>query len=417
VIRPRSVRPHRVRRLLWRLRDVLFLAADSVVIAWGRFTAARPSAQERSKLAVVAAHGLGDLILLRGVFDELLRLYPPARWHITLICSTVAREFAERDLAVDAIIDVDRIDMRRDLPRRLLVIGRLARAGFAAAIQPNYNREILIEDALIRATKAADRIGSEGTPQFISRRERTIGDRWYTQLVPVAERPMHDLERNAEFFRSLGVALKDVPRPRLTRPLQRPAAAERPYLLFAVGASSPLKTWPLREFVWLARTLAERGLPRAMFCSGPTDWIDRAALDGLKAAGFDDLLGRTSVADLTALISRARLVISNDSATVHLAAALTVPAIAIAGGGIIGRYLPYPADEKASPADPVAVMMDESMDCFGCGWRCKFDVRPGAPAPCVERVQRERVLAAVIAQFDQSAASFGREPPAVSKLS
>jgi ADP-heptose:LPS heptosyltransferase len=408
-----SIRPGRIRRLLWRLRDILFLAADGAVIAWTSLaTKARP-AQERPKLAVVAAHGLGDLILLRGVFDELLRLYPPSKWHITLVCSSAAREFAEVHLPVDAIVAVDRVSMRRNLPMRLRIIGEIARGGFAAAIQPTYNRELLIEDSLMRATSAADRIGSEGTPQFISPRERSIGDRWYSRLVPAAKRPMHDLERNAEFVRGLGAVVEHVPRPRLARPLPLPAVAE-PYLLFAVGASSPLKAWPLREFVWLARTLAERGLPRAVFCAGPTDCIDRASLDGSEGAGFDNLLGRTSLADLTALIAHARLVISNDSGTVHLAASLAVPAISITGGGITGRYLPYPADESASHLDPVAVMVDDPMDCFDCGWRCTFDLRPGSPAPCVERVKRERVLAAVIAQLDRCAPASGRTPPAAS---
>jgi hypothetical protein len=40
--------------------------------------------------------------------------------------------------------------------------------------------------------------------------------------------------------------------------------------------------------------------------------------------------------------------------------------------------------------------MVEPMPCFDCGWRCRFDLEPRQPAPCVEAVERGRVLAAAL---------------------
>jgi ADP-heptose:LPS heptosyltransferase len=410
----RSTRPRRLRRWLWLLRDVFFLSADSVVILWAGLAAARPAADARPKLAIVAAHGLGDLVLLQGILDELLRPYRRNGWHITLVCLTRTLDYAETYIGPDAVVAVDRIAMRRNLRARLRVINYLARAGFAAAIQPNYNRELIIEDALVRATRAAERTGSHGTPQFISARQRRIGDRWYTHLVPTSERLMHDLERNAEFVRNLSGAAVGIVRPLIAPPAHAPMV-KPPYLLFAVGASSPLKMWPMHNFVWLARALAERGAPKPVFCAGVTDWVDKIALEQFAPAESTDLLGRTTLTELIALISQAQLVVTNDSGAVHLAAALAVPVVCIAGGGIVGRYVPYPAADAAD-TNPVTVMVDQPMDCFDCGWRCRFDLREGAPAPCVERVQCERVLTAVVDQLGRSAASYGRgrEPRALS---
>jgi ADP-heptose:LPS heptosyltransferase len=385
-----------------------------VVILWAGLAAARPAADARPKLAIVAAHGLGDLVLLQGILDELLRPYRRNGWHITLVCLTRTLDYAETYIGPDAVVAVDRIAMRRNLRARLRVINYLARAGFAAAIQPNYNRELIIEDALVRATRAAERTGSHGTPQFISARQRRIGDRWYTHLVPTSERLMHDLERNAEFVRNLSGAAVGIVRPRIAPPAHAPMV-KPPYLLFAVGASSPLKMWPMHNFVWLAQALAERGAPKPVFCAGVTDWVDKIALEQFAPAESTDLLGRTTLTELIALISQAQLVVTNDSGAVHLAATLAVPVVCIAGGGIVGRYVPYPAADAAD-TNPVTVMVDQPMDCFDCGWRCRFDLREGAPAPCVERVQCERVLTAVVDQLGRSAASYGRgrEPRALS---
>ena len=51
-----------------------------------------------------------------------------------------------------------------------------ARKRYAVAVQPTFNRTLSVEDALVRATGAAERIGSAGSPMFggpLARRQFT----------------------------------------------------------------------------------------------------------------------------------------------------------------------------------------------------------------------------------------------------
>jgi ADP-heptose:LPS heptosyltransferase len=97
-------------------------------------------------------------------------------------------------------------------------------------------------------------------------------------------------------------------------------------------------------------------------------------------------------------------VVSNDSAASHIAAALRVPSVCVVGGGIVGRYHPYPPDQAFNTTAPVPVGLTSPMPCFDCGWRCRFRLAPGQSAPCVEAVEPERVLAAALGLLQRSGA-------------
>jgi ADP-heptose:LPS heptosyltransferase len=60
--------------------------------------------------------------------------------------------------------------------------------------------------------------------------------------------------------------------------------------------------------------------------------------------GVEDLTGRLSLLQLISLLSKATLLIANETGTVHLAAAVNTPTIVISQGKSLVRWHPYPAD-------------------------------------------------------------------------
>ena len=76
---------------------------------------------------------------------------------------------------------------------------------------------------------------------------------------------------------------------------------------------------------------------------------------------------------------------------------------AVGGGGMPGRYLPYPGN--APSADPPRlvprpvprlVIVDPPWACFGCGWSCRYAPPHGVPAPCVTAVTVDMVVGAAL---------------------
>ncbi len=106
------------------------------------------------------------------------------------------------------------------------------------------------------------------------------------------------------------------------------------------GAGWATKRWPAAHFAALANRLHEQG-SRVAFIGAESD---RAAFEEVKRAGATsafDLIGRTSVKELVALISVARAHVGGDTGSTHIAAALGVPAIGLYSITRPERSCPY----------------------------------------------------------------------------
>ena len=102
-----------------------------------------------------------------------------------------------------------------------------------------------------------------------------------------------------------------------------------------------------------------------------------------------DLTGRTSVLELVEAIRRAQLVVSNDTGSAHIAAAVGVCCASILGGAHFGRFLPY--EVETSDRSTALHAVYHRMSCYGCNWRCVYAVKEGQPVPCVDRVSVNQV--------------------------
>jgi ADP-heptose:LPS heptosyltransferase len=353
----------------------------------------------RRGIAIITPHGLGDLLLFTEAFRHLSAHHRGEP--VLLVCSNVARSFAEAYLKPDRIIALDRGRMRRDPWYRARNVRAVARAAVRAAIQPAYNREHMIEDALIRASRAQERIGSSGAPMFMTARERARGDLWYTRLIEEPPDPMHDAERNAAFAAALTGSPPPRLMPRLAHPPRHPDVPAGGYIVVACEASEALKSWPRERFTEASLAIAARtGL--AVVLVGETK-LSRRQADSVVVdlSGLTDMLARTDMRGLTdmhgliSILAHARIVFCNDSAPAHLAAALGVPVVAVGGGGMPGRYLPYPASEPDS-SQPHLVAVDPPWPCFACGWQCHYAPPRDAAAPCVANVSVRKVVHAAL---------------------
>ena len=353
---------------------------------------ALPHAPRRG-IAIILPHGLGDLVLYTPTFRHLRAYYRDQP--VLLICSPRARAYAEAYLTAERIIVLDRDRMRRNLWYRMRILSTVARAGVRVAIQAAYNRVHWVEDALLGASRAVERIGSSGAPTFMTAREHARGDRWYTRLIAEPPGPMHDTERNAAFAAALTGSAPPRLTPHLMRPPRHEAAPADGYLVVASDASSTLKTWPVERFLAASVTIAaQTGL--AVVLVGEA----KPSQSPLHCAVVD-LRGRTDLHDLIAILAHARIVLSNDSAPAHLAAALGVPVVVVGGGGMPARYLPYPAGDPTTD-QPRVVTVDPPWPCFGCGWHCRYAPPRAAPAPCVAAVTVDAVVGAALALIDPS---------------
>ncbi|MCB2185079.1 MAG: lipopolysaccharide heptosyltransferase I [Deltaproteobacteria bacterium] len=118
--------------------------------------------------------------------------------------------------------------------------------------------------------------------------------------------------------------------------------SERPLILMHPVAKWESKLWPVASWARLAQELAAAGAQMALCGSRADAGVGQAIADQAGVNGhLVDLCGRTSLRELAALMGQARALAATDTGTMHLAAALGLPVVALFGPTAPWRTGPY----------------------------------------------------------------------------
>lgn len=105
------------------------------------------------------------------------------------------------------------------------------------------------------------------------------------------------------------------------------------YVAVQLGASMDRRRWPVERYAAFARSMwEERGLcPVLLGSPGESGLGEKFAQKAGEAGGmpFVNLIGRTDIPQLAAALLECRMLATNDTGTMHLAAGLGVPVIAV----------------------------------------------------------------------------------------
>jgi len=111
------------------------------------------------------------------------------------------------------------------------------------------------------------------------------------------------------------------------------------YVCIHPGASKPTRRWPVANFANVADGLAALGLQIVLTGTRDESDLTRAMTQQMKAPAID-LAGKTTLGNLAALISKSKLVVSNDTGISHVAAAVKSPSIILFSVSDMDRWAP-----------------------------------------------------------------------------
>jgi heptosyltransferase-2 len=156
----------------------------------------------------------------------------------------------------------------------------------------------------------------------------------------------------------------------------------------AVGAGASYgaaKCWPPARFAKVLNEIHLQTAPDIILFGTPAEAaVSDAIAADLRRAPID-LTGKTSIADLPALLSQCHIFLGNDSGAMHVAAAVGLPVVAIFG----------PTDPcGTAPVTPRSTIVQQKPFCSPCFLRrCPIDHR------CMTAVTPEMVHAAVLSRL------------------
>ncbi|MFU2207355.1 glycosyltransferase family 9 protein [Solidesulfovibrio sp. C21] len=174
---------------------------------------------------------------------------------------------------------------------------------------------------------------------------------------------------------------------------------------FQLGASAVARQWPVAAFAGVGDRLWERfrAVPVLLGASGERELGVRYG--ELAGSPFVNLIGATDLPTLAAVVCRLRLLVSNDTGTLHLAAGCDVPSVAI----FLATAQPF----DTGPYREGCLCLEPDMPCHPCPF--------GRPCPsanaCLTAIGSQTVFAAVAAFLEQGAFPAGAYPGARAWLS
>jgi ADP-heptose:LPS heptosyltransferase len=339
---------------------------------------------------LIRLDNIGDFILWLDTAKVYRQLYPNQK--ITLAANPSWAELASSFPYWDEVISVDNNFFNKNWLYRWKLMGQFRQMGFETAIQPTYSRDFLVGDSLLYVTGARYRIGWTGDCVNIRSWLKSISDRWYTRLIGSDNNNLTELEHNSEFIRKLSGQTFYNCQPVIPQLIKLPSflEIESPYCIIFPGSSWYGRQWSAEKFAQIALVLSKEYSWRIVICGGLNDTHIGLKVANLIGEDVINLVGLTSLIELTELIRNSVFLISNETSAIHIAVAVETPSVCILGGGHFGRFLPYP-----DALENVPITVFQLMPCFGCNWICTQGHIEGEPVPCIEGVTVEDVCNSV----------------------
>ncbi len=401
----------KIRSAVWRLQNAIRQAYQSTVKFAVELITERywlldylPTFfKKRDGVLLVRLDLIGDFVLWLDSAQAYRRLYPDQK--ITLAVNSACAELAAALPHWDAVMGVNVHALRTNYLYRLRTLIRLRWSNFSIAIQPTYSREFA-GDITTRSTAAERRIGYTGDTNNISLEKKIITDAWYTQLITNNPPCKMELNINAHFVRELGCTdfLSRTPTiPRLAAGLNAQYLSSL-YVVVAPGASWQPRMWPVQNFAQVIKQLVDRFNVQVVLCGGKSDQLVCTELAKLLSPlQIIDLSGKTLLSELVEIIRGARLVLTNESAPTHLAAATGVPSVCVLGGGHFKRFLPYQSEQQSDA--PLPTVIYDEMTCFGCRWQCIHTIEGSQAVPCIANITETAVYTACMQNLNANSSS------------
>jgi len=328
------------RRLARGLRALAEIpAAMGVRVACRQWLAFRPPTIDRRSLAVVRLDAIGDYVLFRGVLRT-IRASGFSDHHLTVVGNQAWLSFAQTldGDVVDEWIGIEVTRYSRSPWYRAQVAWKLRDRGVELLVHPTYSPTVWA-DRLATDFSATQKVAAQGNS--VNRRGGLRRSQIYDRLVFQPPGVLFEAHRNQEFVEQWLELPPHRTLPHIERSGLEPCGdlPQGEFVAFHLDASRPEKEWPLESYQNLIRWVLDH-TPLSVVLLGTSAGGDWAWIDPRRLA---DYRGKTSLSSTAFTLGRARAFVGNDSALLHIALAVGVPAVvAICFGQHYGRFVPYP---------------------------------------------------------------------------
>ena len=354
---------------------------------WNRKRRHAPRPAPARGVLILSCGGLGDTVLFSHVAERFSGLAHDGE-PVTILLRSDAMKMVFLLPPEMFVISVDFSRFRKDMAYRHDITGDLFNKHYRLVVHTDYLRHPDLDEALVSAAMAPETAAMEPRPwrKYDARLKanQTLYSRLFDSGPPVRDKVL----RWAAFADWLSGEKAAPPSTRLPEARLAPAAHfDTPVVVMQPFSAVKAKQPPPSLYRNIIESLAAR--TRVVVTGAPDDLERNPDFKSLLALA--DVEFNSSVfEDLVPLLRGASLVVSVDTALMHLAVAVGAPTVCLASAAYVGEIVPYDA-----AITPVNVrFLYHSMECEGCLGDC---IHPAQDSmfPCVAGLDAEQVRVTV----------------------
>jgi heptosyltransferase-2 len=335
---------------------------------------------EHKRILIIQTAFIGDVILCTPLIKVLRETFPEAFISFLLIPET--ENVLENNPHLNELLVYDK-RKKRGLGSFLQIVTRVKQGRFDLAIIPH------------RSLRSALLAYLSGIPERIGF-DRAAGSFLFTRKV-VYRANAHEVDRNLSLLSSFGSDLSD------SSPELFPSSEDSSFarkLLSAAGIAEgdeivgvapgsvwATKRWLPERFAEISDLLLKEAGAKVVFLGSEED---RTLCERIADSMTENPViaaGKTSVLQSAAIMSLCRVILSNDSAPVHIASAMRIPVVAIFGSTV--------PEFGFAPCGVDHLIIQKQLDCRPCGIHGKRRC-PEKHFRCMQDISTEEVFEAVL---------------------
>ena len=306
-----------------------------------------------SRILIIQTAFLGDVILCTPLIKSTRKFFPNSFISFLLIPQT--KNIVENNPHLNEIIVYDKKGKEKGLKNFFKMVEKIKKRNFDLAIIPHrYLRCAL----LAYLAKIPQRIGFD----------KSIGSFLFTQKVTYQSN-WHEVDRNLSLLSDFSHDLLDKTPELFPGPEDYSYASELLHdsgikendkiVGVAPGSVWATKRWLSERFAEVSDLIIKEAGAKVIFLGSNEDEKLCSEIGTLMKEKPVVLAGKTNVLQSAAMISKCKVILSNDSAPVHIASAMNKPVVAIFGSTI--------PEFGFAPCGEGNIIIEKKMECRPCG--------------------------------------------------
>jgi heptosyltransferase II len=299
------------------------------------------------KILVFQTAFLGDVILTLPMIQILKKEFPLAL--IDVVTTPKAAELLSHHPAIHDVITYDKRQSQKGFTGILELSRQLRAAQYDVALVPHRS---LRSAVVISLSAIPERIGFS-----------TSAGKLLFNHIGQYVKEKHEIERNYALLSPFGITITERDLPSLYPSIgdvntvnkflfEREIIQQAKMIAVAPGSVWKTKRWLLERFTELSLLLIEDGNEVIIVGGREDKELGRAMMENVNHKKIHDATGELSLLQSAELIGRCKVLITNDSAPLHLGVAMRTPVVAIFGATVPSfGFGPYGTDDLVVETD------------------------------------------------------------------